>query len=80
VLSRGVHPVSVSPVLPTPVTLNSFQGPSGLKRGVVNKGADRAAEWKAVRSRLVAGWILKRVQDDEQEMSGAAAPRVEFIR
>ena len=50
--------------LSTPVTLNSFQGPSlGLLRSVV-QGANRAAVRWARASGLAARWMLKQVQHD----------------
>ena len=75
--------MNLSPALSTPkspVTLNLFQGPSCRKHGTMGHGAGLAAKFEAATSAGAATWILKQVQDDEQEMTGAIAPAMEFIR
>ena len=55
----------------TPVTLNSFRGPSVLPRRSVVKGASLAAACPTQTSGHAARWMLKQVQHDEVKREAA---------
>ena len=64
---------SKQPVATTPVTLNSFQGPSlPTRRSVVERSA-RAVGVSTRATGNAAQWVLKQVQHDDVERKAAKA-------
>ncbi len=62
---EAVYRGDVLRILSKPVTLNSFQGPSGRKPGACRRGTHPAVWLANSCSGGDAKWVLKRVQDDD---------------